>query len=57
MAYGNNRFSETMIRTGAHAQYIDGYVCIYGGIDKNYNYAGVDVYSSNNLKEEHGDYW
>lgn len=27
-------FSETMIRTGAHAQYIDGYVCIYGGIDK-----------------------
>lgn len=45
-------FSETMIRIGAHAQYIDGYVCIYGGIDKNYNYAGVDVYSSNNLKEE-----
>ena len=22
-------FSETMIRIGAHAQYIDGYVCVY----------------------------
>lgn len=44
-------FSETMIRVGAHAQYISGYVCIYGGIDKDYAYAGVDMYSSNNLKE------
>lgn len=43
-------FSDTMIRVGAHAQYIDGYVCIYGGIDTGYNYAGVDMYLSSELK-------
>ena len=44
-------FSESMIRVGAHAQYIGGYVCVYGGIDTSYSYAGVDMYSSSNLKE------
>lgn len=43
-------YTDTMIRVGAQAQYINGYVCIYGGIDKNYSFAGVDMYSSNNLK-------
>jgi hypothetical protein len=42
-------YSDTMIRVGAHAQYIDGYVCIYGGIDRDYNYAGVDMYLASAL--------
>lgn len=44
-------YAESMIRVGAHAQYINGYVCIYGGIDKNYSFLGVDMYSTNNLKD------
>ena len=44
-------FSESLIRVGAHAQYIGGYVCVYGGIDTSYSYAGVDMYSSKYLNE------
>ncbi len=44
-------YAESMIRVGAHAQYINGYICIYGGIDKNYAFSGIDMYSTNNLKD------
>jgi len=43
-------FSDSMIRIGAKAEYIGGYVCIYGGIDKNYEYGGADMYLAEDLK-------
>lgn len=42
-------YAESIIRVGAKAKYIDGFVCIYGGMNKNYAYMGVDVYSASNL--------
>ena len=44
-------FSRTMIRVGAGAKYIDGYVCIYGGFDDYYYNAGVNMYPADNMKE------
>lgn len=46
-------YSDSLIRVGAHAQYLGGYVCIYGGIDSDYSYAGVDMYdTSGGLADE-----
>ena len=45
-------FAESMIRTGAKAKYIQGYVCVYGGIDKDYSRAGVDLYLASDLENE-----
>ena len=42
-------YAESIIRVGAKAKYIDGFVCIYGGMNKNYANMGVNVYSASNL--------
>lgn len=42
-------YAESIIRVGAKAKYIDGFVCVYGGMDKNYASMGVNVYSASNL--------
>lgn len=43
-------FNESLIRIGADVQYIDGHICMYGGIDKTYSNCGVDIYPTSNLK-------
>ena len=42
-------FSDTMIRVGADAKYINGFICIYGGINMDFHNAGLDLYPVYNL--------
>lgn len=44
-------YPESLIRIGAKAVYFGGYICMCGGIDRNYAFCGVDLYSVDNLKE------
>lgn len=44
-------FDASLIRVGASAKYMNGYICLYGGIDTNYNRRGVNVYSQTRKKE------
>lgn len=45
-------FAESIIRVGAKARYVDGFVCLYGGIGKDYAYEGVNLYNASDLEVE-----
>lgn len=45
-------FAQSMIRVGADAVYINGYVCIYGGINKDYCEAGLSLYEAFDMRNE-----
>ncbi|MCH5210575.1 MAG: hypothetical protein J1F01_06375 [Oscillospiraceae bacterium] len=42
-------FDKSLIRLGAKGKYINGYVCIYGGLNQDYKSMGVDLYSASDM--------
>lgn len=45
-------YDDSIIRVGAKAKYVDGYVCIYGGYDKDCIPQGMDAYYSQDMKAQ-----
>ncbi len=42
-------YDESLIRIGAKGGYINGYVCIYGGLNKELQYMGVNLYLASDM--------
>lgn len=45
-------YDESLIRVGAKAKYMNGYICVYGGYDKSGSKKGVTFYDSAELKNK-----
>lgn len=45
-------FSKSMIRVDADIKYMNGYIFMYGGVNSDYENAGIRAYSVNDLKDE-----
>lgn len=42
-------YDESLIRIGAKGRYINGYVCIYGGLNKEFQYMGANLYLASDM--------
>lgn len=42
-------YDDSLIRIGAKGKYVNGFVCISGGCNKDYEYMGVNLYSSSEM--------
>lgn len=44
-------YDESLIRIGAKGKYINGYVCIYGGLNQQFQYMGVNLYLASDMTD------
>lgn len=44
-------FDESLIRVGAKAGFVKGFVCLYGGLNQKYEYMGVNIYLASDMEQ------
>lgn len=44
-------FDESLIRIGAKANYVNGYVCLSGGLNQKYEFMGVNIYLASDMTQ------